>query len=115
MLLDQPGFYAGFYGTETLLGRAQNLDAIYYHDDEMAVGSLAFCQSRGIRVPDDIGIAGWGGMEAASILPRRLTTTMVPAARLGKITAEALVIRLRGDPVAEATVVPTRLVLGATM
>ncbi|MEO6298134.1 MAG: LacI family DNA-binding transcriptional regulator [Paracoccaceae bacterium] len=115
VLLDHPGFYAGFYGTETLLGRAPKLDAIYYHDDEMAIGGLAFCQSRNIRVPEDIGIAGWGGMEAASILPRRLTTTMVPAARLGKIAAEALVSRLRGDPVPEVTVVSTRLVPGATM
>lgn len=115
MLLDQPGFYAGFYGTEVLLGRVPKLDAIYYHDDEMAIGGLAYCAARGIRVPEDLGVAGWGGLEAASILPKRLTTTVVPAARLGKLAAEALVSRLRGDAVAEVTLVATRLVAGATM
>lgn len=115
MLEDRPGFYSGYYGTETLLSRAPGLDAIYYHDDEMAIGGMAYLATRNIRVPEDIGIAGWGGMEAASILPRRLTTTMVPTTRIGKVTAEALVSRLRGDPVTEVSIVQTRLVPGATV
>lgn len=115
VLNDGPGFYAGFYGTETILGRAPTLDALYYHDDEMAIGGMAYLAAQGISVPGDIGVAGWGGMEAASILPRRLTTTVVPTARLGKVAAEALVRRLRGDTVQEVTVVQTRLVPGGTV
>lgn len=115
VLHDAPGFYAGYYGMETLLSRRANLDAVYFHNDEMAIGGLAFCQARGLRVPEDIGIAGWGGMEAASILPRRLTTTMVPTTAIGKAAAEALVARLTGAMVPEVTVVPTRLVPGETV
>jgi LacI family transcriptional regulator, gluconate utilization system Gnt-I transcriptional repressor len=115
ILQDQPGFYAGYYGTETLMSRNGKLDAIYYHDDEMAIGGYAYLTRIGVRVPDDIGIAGWGGMEAASILPRRLTTTAIPTTRLGKIAAEALISRLRGDPVADVTIIQTRLVPGSTI
>ncbi len=115
ILEDQPGFYAGYYGTETVLARRKDLDAIYYHDDEMAIGGLACLTKYGIRVPSDIGVAGWGGMEAASILPRRLTTTTVPTTRLGKIAAEALVSRLRNMPVEDVTVIQTRLVRGSTV
>lgn len=97
VLNDRPGFYAGYVGTEMLLARAPKLDAIYFHDDEMAIGGLAYLTAKSIKVPDDVGVAGWGGMEAASILPRRLTTTAVPTARLGKAAAETLVSRLRGD------------------
>jgi LacI family transcriptional regulator, gluconate utilization system Gnt-I transcriptional repressor len=114
ILHDAPGFYAGYYGLETLLARRPDRDAVYFHNDEMAIGGLAFCQSRGLRVPEDIGIAGWGGMEAASILPKRLTTTMVPTTAIGKAAAEALVARLTGAEVREVTVVPTRLVPGET-
>ncbi|RYI01771.1 MAG: LacI family transcriptional regulator, partial [Acetobacteraceae bacterium] len=114
ILHDAPGFYAGYYGLETLLSRRPNLDSVYFHNDEMAIGGLAFCQSRGLRVPEDLGIAGWGGMEAASILPKRLTTTMVPTTAIGKAAAEALVARLTGVEVREVTVVPTRLVPGET-
>jgi LacI family gluconate utilization system Gnt-I transcriptional repressor len=114
ILHDAPGFYAGYYGLETLLARRPDLDAVYFHNDEMAIGGLAFCQARGLRVPDDIGIVGWGGMEAASILPRRLTTTAVPTTAIGKVAAEALVARLRGEAGQDVTVVPTRLVPGET-
>ena len=115
VLLDSPGFYAGFYGLETLLARQPKLDVVYFHNDEMAIGGLAYCQQRGIRVPDDLGIVGWGGMEAASVLPRRLTTTVVPTTAIGKAAAEALVARLKGEPGQDVTVVPTRLVPGETV
>ncbi|WP_337269202.1 LacI family DNA-binding transcriptional regulator [Oryzifoliimicrobium ureilyticus] len=114
MLHDAPGFYAGYYGLETLLSRKNDFDAVYFHNDEMAIGGLAFCQARGLRVPDDIGIAGWGGMEAASILEKRLTTTVVPTTSIGKAAAEALVAKLKGEPVQTVTFVPTRLVPGDT-
>lgn len=114
VLHDAPGFYAGYYGLETLLARRPDLDAVYFHNDEMAIGGLAFCQSRGLRVPEDFGIAGWGGMEAASILPKRLTTTMVPTTAIGKAAAEALAARLTGAEVREVAVIPTRLVPGET-
>ncbi len=114
VLHDMPGFYAGYYGLETLLARGRDLDVVYFHNDDMAVGGLAYAQARGIRVPEDLGIAGWGGMESASILPRRLTTTVVPTTAIGKAAAEALVARLKGEPGQEVTVIPTRLVPGET-
>ncbi len=88
---------------------------VYFHNDEMAIGALAWCQQQGIRVPEDLGIAGWGGMEAASVLPKRLTTTVVPTTLIGKLAAEALVARLKGEPAEDVTVVPTRLVPGETV
>ena len=115
ILHDQPGFYAGYYGTETLLARNIALDAIYFHNDEMAIGGLAYLSRIGMRVPEDIGVAGWGGMEAASVLPRRLTTTAIPTTRIGKIAAEALVKRLHGDPVDDVKIIQTRLVPGSTI
>jgi LacI family transcriptional regulator, gluconate utilization system Gnt-I transcriptional repressor len=114
VLQDGPGFYAGYYGLETLLARCPDLDVVYFHNDEMAIGGMAYCTSRGIRVPEDLGIVGWGGMEAASVLPRRLTTTTVPTTAIGKAAAEALVARLKGGAGPDVIVVPTRLVPGET-
>ena len=114
ILQDSPAFYAGYYGLETLLTRSPNLDVVYFHNDAMAIGGMAYCQSRGVRVPEDLGIAGWGGMEAASILPKRLTTTSVPTTAIGKAAAEALVSRLKGGAGQDVVVVPTRLIPGET-
>ncbi len=115
ILLDSPGFYAGYYGLETLLARTPTLDVVFFHNDEMAIGGLAYARARGIDVPGDLGIIGWGGMEAASVLPRRLTTTVVPTTAIGKAAAEALVARLKGEPGQDVTVIPTRLVPGETV
>lgn len=115
ILNDRPGYYAGFYGTETILNRRPNLDAIYYQDDAMAIGGIFYCQSQGMKVPNDIGIAGWGGMEAASVLPQRLTTTIVSTQALGKTAADALIARLRGEAVGDIIITPTRLAPGNTI
>jgi LacI family gluconate utilization system Gnt-I transcriptional repressor len=115
LLLDTPSFYAGYYGLETLLARRPDLDAVYFHNDEMAIGGIAYCQAKGISVPGDLGIAGWGGMEASAILPLRLTTTSVPTQALGKQAAQALVARLRGEPCQDVVAIPTRLIAGETV
>lgn len=115
VLNDVPGFYSGFYGTENLLNQNQEIDMIYYQDDAMALGGLTWCERKGIRVPGDLGIAGWGGHEAASILTERLTTTTVPLRQIGRLSAELLVRRMRGETVTEVTAVPAKLVEGNTL
>jgi hypothetical protein len=87
---------------------AARLDVVYFHNDEMAIGGWPYARAWASGA-GRLGIAGWGGMEAASILPRRLTTTVVPTTAIGKAAAEALVARLKGEPGQDVTVVPTRL------
>jgi len=41
-------------------------------------------------------LQGWGGMKAPSVLPRCLTTTVVPTSAIGKAAAEGPVARLKG-------------------
>ncbi len=115
ILKDEPGFYAGYYGTENLLNHTQDVDMIYYMDDAMAIGGLAWCQKKGIRVPEEIGIAGWGGYEANSILPQRLTTTAIPVLMIGKLAAEQMARALTGEPIDSVTAVRARLVEGDTL
>ncbi|MDA8869848.1 LacI family DNA-binding transcriptional regulator [Rhizobiaceae bacterium] len=115
VLKDRGGFYAGFYGTENVLNRNAGLDAIYYQDDEMAIGGISYCQQNGLNVPDDIGIAGWGGMKAASILPQRLTSTVVDTHALGRMAAEALIARIQGQHTDDVLIIPARLAPGNTV
>lgn len=114
-LNDQPSFYSGFYGTENLMNRMQDIDMIYFQDDTMALGGLAWCERKGVSIPNDIGVAGWGGHEAASILVERLTTTELPMRKIGTLSAELLVSKLRQEPTDDVTAVPARLVDGTTL
>ncbi len=115
ILDDRPSFYQGYYSVKNLLSRHPDLDAIYFQNDEMAVGGMASCRAADLSVPGDIGIAGWGGMDVATILERRLTTTSVSTRALGKAAAEALGARIRGEPVSDVIKIRAHLKPGNTV
>ena len=114
LLNDRSSFYAGYYGTEQILSSHPDIRALYYLDDNMAVGGLMLCQSKGIKVPGDVAIAGFGGMDIASILPQRLTTTTAFRLRIGKLAAESLLKRLTGNAADKVQDVGFSLVKGET-
>ncbi len=115
ILPDQPGFYPGFYGTEQLVSRFPKMDAVYFQNDNMAAGGMMYCQSKGLRIPVDLGIAGWGDLPIASILPGRLTTSHVSPLQIGQIAADKLLATLAGRPVDPVSDTGFRLVPGNTL
>lgn len=112
---DTPGFYTGFYGTEQLLATGAQVEVIYYQNDNMAVGGLQYCQRAGLRIPDDIGIAGWGDLPIASIQPWRLTSTAIPHLKIGQIAAEMLLAKINGQPSEPKRDVGFKLISGETV
>ncbi|WP_027245007.1 LacI family DNA-binding transcriptional regulator [Leisingera daeponensis] len=115
LLKDAPGFYTGYYGTEQLLAANSDVEVIYYQNDNMAVGGLQYCQKRGLSIPGDIGIAGWGDLPIASILPYRLTSTAVPHLRIGMIAAEMVLSQINGEPRRRSQDVGFTLIPGSTV
>jgi len=113
-LNDRSSFYAGYYGAEQLLSGNPSIRVLYFLDDNMAVGGLMFCQQKGIKIPGDVAIAGFGGLDIGSVLPARLTTTSVRRLRVGKLAAEHLIKRLGGAPVPVKQDVGFELVRGET-
>ncbi len=98
-LNDRSSFYAGYYGAEQLLSANPAIRVLYFLDDNMAVGALMFCQAKGIKIPGDVAIAGFGGLDIGSVMPATLTTTRVRRLRVGKQAAENLIKRVTGVPV----------------
>lgn len=110
MLRDIPGFYTGYYGTEQLLAGNGNIEAIFYQNDNMAVGGYEFCRKQGLRIPDDIGIAGWGDLPITSIQPYRLTSIAIPLLKIGQVAAEMLLAQINGHAVETTRDVGFRLI-----
>ncbi|MBM7069028.1 LacI family DNA-binding transcriptional regulator [Actibacterium sp. 188UL27-1] len=113
-LHDVPGFYPGYYGTEQLLSSGAEIEAIFYQNDNMAVGGIHYCAARNLSVPGDIAIAGWGDLPILSILPYRVTTVHVSHLKLGQVAAEVLLASLDGTPTQDVHDIGFRLVPGAT-
>lgn len=114
-LHDTATYYTGFYGTEQLLGGDIDVECVFYQNDAMAFGGLQYVSSRGMSVPGDIGIAGWGDLPIAAVLPKRLTSMHVPHLKLGHAAAEMMLARLSNEPVQTCRNIGFNLIPGSTV
>lgn len=86
---------SGYERTRAWLQQAGGrFTAILAETDMVAAGALAALEDAGVRVPDDISLAGYDDIELASDLRPRLTTVHVPYEELGR-TAVRLALDLR--------------------
>ncbi len=64
---------------------------ILYPDDNAAFGGYNEARERGLRIPEDISIAGYDGLTAAKILEPKLTTICQDTEAIGRIAGERLI------------------------
>ncbi|MGJ2513072.1 gluconate operon transcriptional repressor GntR, partial [Salmonella enterica subsp. enterica serovar Paratyphi A] len=86
------------------------LDGIFCTNDDLAVGAAFECQRLGLKIPDDMAIAGFHGHDIGQVMEPRLASVLTPRERMGSIGAERLLARIRGE-----TVTPKMLDLGFTL
>lgn len=90
------GVDSGKTAVQKLLAGNERLDALLCASDTLAVGALMGALRAGIRVPEDLAIAGFGDVELASSVVPSLTTVRVPRAEIARETARLLMARLQG-------------------
>ena len=86
---------AGRIGLAQLLTRKPDLDAIYFSNDDLALGGYFHCLEHGIRVPDTLALFGYNGLEITDLTPSPLSTIRPPRVAMGKVGANLL---LAGGP-----------------
>ncbi len=103
--------------TEKLLQRTPDLDFIYYSNDMIGAGGLLYCLEKGIDVPNQIGLAGFNGVELLEGLPRRLATMDACRAEIGRKAAEIIATRVSVSEASAGTVVTLtpQLAVGETL
>lgn len=65
---------AGYHGMEKLLDKMPELTAVYAMADVMAIGAIRAIHDRGLRVPEDISVIGFDGIDVGRFMIPRLTT-----------------------------------------
>jgi DNA-binding LacI/PurR family transcriptional regulator len=73
--------------------------AIQAVNDLVAIGCAETLLSQGIKIPDDISIAGFGNVLTAEYYRVPLTTVRQPKHRLGVAAVEKMMKLIRGEPV----------------
>ncbi len=84
---------SGRAAAERLLELRDPPTAIFAFSDEMAIGALQVARECGLRVPGDLSVVGFDGVERAELLVPQLTTVRQPLAEMGR-TAVTLLLRL---------------------
>ena len=79
-----------------LLARHPDVDAVACNSDAVAFGVLRGLRALGRRVPEEVGVVGFGDAEAAACMRPALSTVRPPRDAMGRQTAEILLNRLDG-------------------
>ncbi len=89
----------GRQGLARLLERATLPRAVFCSSDTLAHGTLVEAQARGLSVPKDLAIVGFGDLDFAALTLPPLSTVRIDRASIGRLAAEALLARFKGRPV----------------
>jgi LacI family gluconate utilization system Gnt-I transcriptional repressor len=85
---DAPSSLAvGRMGLARLLARVPDIDAVYFPNDDMAMGGYFHCLAEGIPVPRRLALFGHNGLEIGRIAPQVLSTVLTPRAAIGRAAA----------------------------
>jgi LacI family gluconate utilization system Gnt-I transcriptional repressor len=104
----------GSQATDQILAQHPDLDCIFYANDDLAVGGYFHCISRGIAVPEDLGIVGFNGIDLGQALPTQLSSIRTPRFTLGQQSASLLLRSARGEPLDRVYDLGFELLAGGT-
>jgi DNA-binding LacI/PurR family transcriptional regulator len=80
----------GFHAGRELLAKGEPPTGVICSSDQMAIGVLGAASEAGLRVPDDLSVVGFDGIEAAAWTQPALTTIEQPITEIANTAVDAL-------------------------
>jgi len=105
--VDFASYEEGYRVARELAARAPDADAVFCVNDVIALGCLDGLRDHGLRVPEDIWVAGYDDVAMARWSSFRLTTVAQPLQEMAALAADRLLARIG----AREPMQPERLVL----
>jgi LacI family gluconate utilization system Gnt-I transcriptional repressor len=91
---------AGRSALAELLDNGVSIDALACSSDVLAHGVITEAQARGLRVPDDLGVMGFGDLAFARHAHPAISTVRIDGTAIGRRSALCIVERAEGREVA---------------
>jgi LacI family transcriptional regulator len=106
----------GYMGAQQLLARPDRPTAIFAGADIAAMGVLTAIDEAGLRVPDDVSVAGYDNTTFAAFSPISLTSVDQAGVQMGRDTARLLLERIadRRKRSVQVRLSPTLIVRSST-
>ncbi len=80
-----------------LLDRRPDLTAVFAVNDLTALGAMEVARQRGLRIPDDLSVAGFDDIYLAAYADPPLTTVRLPAYEMGRAATQRLIATIGAD------------------
>jgi LacI family transcriptional regulator, gluconate utilization system Gnt-I transcriptional repressor len=87
-----------------LIEAKKKFDAVFCSSDLLALGVMTEARARGISVPDELAVVGFGDLEFAADLQPSLTTVRIDGEAIGRQAARFIIDRAEGLPIGLAVV-----------
>ncbi len=97
---------SGYQATAELLQRSEPATAIFCENDEMAIGAIQCLKQHGLRVPQDVSVAGFDDISFAAFCDPPLTTIAQPAEEFGRTAVNLLI-----DVLEQKLTLPPKVIL----
>jgi LacI family transcriptional regulator len=92
-------FKGGYDSMRSLLTLTPRPTAVLVSDDQMAMGAIRAATQMGLRIPDEISITGFDGIEMSLYTSPPLTTVRQPVEEMGRLTIERILDQINGNPI----------------
>ncbi len=90
---------SGFDMMAQLLPRIQDLDAVCYANDNMALGAIEYCNTHSIRVPEDVAVTGIDNIGLSGLVTPGLTTVSQDMSGMAYSAVLSLLADIDGESV----------------
>ncbi len=102
----------GYSAMERLLDKRPDITAVFAMSDVTAIGAIRAIRDRGLRVPEDISVIGFDGIELGSYLTPKLTTVRQDGEAIAARSVSLLLDAIRGEGGPAHEVIPFRFFVG---
>jgi LacI family repressor for deo operon, udp, cdd, tsx, nupC, and nupG len=90
-------FSAGVSAAESFLRMKDRPTGVFASSDESAIGFIKTVRTAGVRVPEDVSVIGFDGIEFADYVEPTLTTFQQPLVDLGRVGAGVVLKLIRDE------------------
>jgi LacI family sucrose operon transcriptional repressor len=105
-LAEDPSSYRDYF--RSLLDAHPETDGIFATSDKAAAGAVVTFRELGYRIPEDIQVVGFDGLDIGEYL--RITSIAQPVEQIGLFALDMLFKKMEGKLVPRASILPVRLI-----
>lgn len=105
----------GAKAAKILLQERSNVDGIFFTSDVLAIGGVRFLTNQGIKIPEQLSIIGFDGIEMGNVVTPKLTTIEQNLKQIGELAALRILDMINQSDIKEKNFkVPVKLIQRGT-